>query len=62
MRQLQGGPDPGGRWVDGVAQELELLPPGGLDPGTGGQVRPFTAIDPTVARRTAQQAARPRGG
>nr|WP_137951536.1 hypothetical protein [Streptomyces avermitilis] len=62
--QLQGGPGPGGRWVNGVAQELELLPPGGPGPGADGhlQVRPFTAVDPAVARRTAQQAARLRGG
>ncbi|MER7646140.1 MULTISPECIES: hypothetical protein [Streptomyces] len=55
MHQLHGGP--GGRWVDGVAQELELLPPGGHL-----RVRPFTAVDPALARRAARQAARLRGG
>ncbi|MFB7584580.1 MULTISPECIES: hypothetical protein [Streptomyces] len=64
VRQLQGGPGPGGRWIDGVAQELDLLPPGGPDPGAGGhlRVRPFTAVDPAVARRAELQAARLRGG
>ncbi|AVI00059.1 hypothetical protein C5L38_33820 (plasmid) [Streptomyces sp. WAC00288] len=64
VRQLRGGPGPGGRWVDGMAQEVGLLPPGGPDPGTSGllRVRPFSAVDPAVARRAAQQAARLRGG
>ncbi|MFD5328927.1 hypothetical protein [Streptomyces sp. NPDC127092] len=64
VRQLQGGPGPDGRWADGVAQELDLLPPGGPDPGAGGhlRIRPFTAVDPAVARRAELQAARLRGG
>ncbi|WP_435059572.1 hypothetical protein [Streptomyces sp. bgisy060] len=63
-RQLHGGPGPGGGWVDGAAQEVGLRPPGEPRPGAAGylSVRPFTAVDPAVARRAAQQAARLRGG
>ncbi|MFJ4866205.1 hypothetical protein [Streptomyces sp. NPDC088748] len=59
LRQLQGGPAADGRWVDGVAQDIGLLPPGGPDPGAGGhfRVRAFTAVDPAVALR-AHHAAR----
>ncbi|OKJ46831.1 hypothetical protein [Streptomyces sp. CB02115] len=64
VRQLQGAPGSDGRWLDGVAQDVGLLPAGGPDPGSGGhfRVRPFTAVDPAVARRAALQAARRRGG
>ncbi|WP_186780353.1 hypothetical protein [Streptomyces salinarius] len=64
VRQLQGGPGAGGRWVDGVAHRMDLLPPGGPDPGTGGylRVRPFTAVDQAVSRRAELQAVRLRGG
>ncbi|MFD3700711.1 hypothetical protein ACFWUZ_32045 [Streptomyces sp. NPDC058646] len=60
VRQLQGSPGPDGRWADGVAQELGLLPQGEPRPGTGRQLslRPFTSVDPAVARRAAQHAAR----
>ncbi|MFJ4745402.1 hypothetical protein [Streptomyces sp. NPDC088775] len=63
-RQLHGGPGPDGAWVDGAAQEVGLRPPGEPGPGAAGylSVRPFTAVDPAVARRAAQQAARLRGG
>ncbi|MGW1252268.1 hypothetical protein [Streptomyces sp. NPDC002535] len=64
VRQLQGGPGPGGVWVDGAAQDAGLRPPGEPRPGVVGHlsVRPFTAVDPAVARRAAQQAARLRAG
>ncbi|MEV3926461.1 MULTISPECIES: hypothetical protein [Actinomycetes] len=63
-RQLQGHPGPDGAWVDGAAQDAGLRPPGEPRPGVVGQlsVRPFTAVDPVVARRAAQRAARLRGG
>ena len=64
VRQLQGGPGPDGAWVDGAAQEAGLRPPGEPIPGVVGHlsVKPFVAVDPAVARRAAQQAARLRGG
>lgn len=60
VRQLQGRPGPGGRWIDGVAQEAGLLPPGGPAPGAGGllRVQPLTLTDPGVARRVEQHADR----
>ncbi|MGW7460984.1 hypothetical protein [Streptomyces sp. NPDC054797] len=63
-RQLQGGPGPDGTWIDGAAQEAGLRPPGKPLPGVVGHlsVKPFAAVDPAVARRAAQQAARLRGG
>ncbi|MDG9709644.1 hypothetical protein [Streptomyces sp. DH10] len=62
VRQLQGRPGPDGRWVDGVAQEAGLLPPGGPDPGTGGllRVRPLTIADPAVGRQVERHARRQR--
>ncbi|MFE7429800.1 hypothetical protein [Streptomyces sp. NPDC057545] len=64
VRQLQGSPGPDGVWVDGAAQDAGLRPPGEPRQGTAGHlsVRPFTAVDPVVARRAAQQAARLRAG
>ncbi|MFC6370557.1 MULTISPECIES: hypothetical protein [Actinomycetes] len=60
LRQLQGAPGPDGRWVDGVAQDVGLLPPGGPDPGSGGllRVRQFAAGDPAIGRQTVQRALR----
>ncbi|MEU3220164.1 hypothetical protein [Streptomyces sp. NPDC006971] len=60
VRQLQGRPGPDGRWIDGVAQDVGLLPPGGPDPGTSEllRVRPFTADDPAVDRQAARHAQR----
>lgn len=62
VRLIQGGPGLDGRWLDGVAQAVGLLPPGGPDPGAGGRlrVRQFTSVDPAVARRAAQHATRSR--
>ncbi|WP_322872243.1 hypothetical protein [Streptomyces goshikiensis] len=53
VRQLQGSPEPDGRWTDGIAQEPGLLPPGEPRPGAGRRlgVQPFTSADPAVARR-----------
>ncbi|MFE4658181.1 hypothetical protein ACFRFJ_16040 [Streptomyces hydrogenans] len=63
-RQLQGGPGPDGTWIDGAAQEAGLRPAGApLPDGVGHlSVRLFAAVDPAVARRAVQQAARLRGG
>ncbi|MBC7272925.1 hypothetical protein ACF09G_32005 [Streptomyces albogriseolus] len=60
LRQLQGRPGPDGRWVDGVAQDAGLLPPGEPDAGAGGllQVRRFAAADPAVDRQAARHALR----
>ncbi|MEU2717781.1 hypothetical protein [Streptomyces sp. NPDC007205] len=60
VRQLQGRPSPDGRWIDGVAQDVGLLPPGGPDPGTGGllRVRRFAVGDPAVDRQAARHAQR----
>lgn len=62
VRQLQGRPGSDGQWIDGVAQEADLLPPGGPDPGTDGllRVRPLVLTDPDVARQTEQHANRHR--
>ncbi|PJM98485.1 hypothetical protein CG740_35080 [Streptomyces sp. CB01201] len=52
IRQLKGSPGGDGWWVDGVAQELGLLPRGEPRPGVGRlSVRPLTSVDPAVARR-----------
>ncbi|MGW6837030.1 hypothetical protein ACWGCI_26995 [Streptomyces sp. NPDC054949] len=61
-RLLRGKPGPDGRWVDGVAQDVGLLPAGEPAPGAGGQllVRPFTADDPGVARQVERHASRHR--
>lgn len=63
-RQLQGRPGPDGRWVDGLAQDVGLLPGGEPRRASGGHlhVRPFTTVDPAVRRRAELQAARLRGG
>lgn len=60
VRQLQGRPGPDGQWIDGVAQDVGLLPPGGPDPVTGGllRVRQFTAGDPAIDRQAARHAQR----
>ncbi|MFI7020149.1 hypothetical protein [Streptomyces sp. NPDC050164] len=59
VRQLQGRPGPDGRWIDGVAQDVGLLPPGGPGPGTGLlRVRQFAADDPAVDRQAARYAQR----
>ncbi|MFD5412421.1 hypothetical protein [Streptomyces nojiriensis] len=62
-RLLQGKPGPDGRWVDGVAQDVGLLPAGEPAPGAGGPmlVRPFTADDPGVARQVERHPSRHRG-
>lgn len=56
-RLLQGRPGPDGRGVDGVAQDVGLLPAGEPVRGAGGLllVRPFTADDPGVARGRASR-------
>ncbi|AVZ77991.1 hypothetical protein SLUN_38855 (plasmid) [Streptomyces lunaelactis] len=60
VRQLQGRPGPDGLWIDGVGQDVGLLPHGGPDPGTEGllRVRQFAAGDPAVDRQAARYAQR----
>ncbi len=60
VRELQGRPAAGGRWIDGVAQDAGLLPPGEPAPDAGGllRVRPLTIADPGVVRRIALHAGR----
>ncbi|MFH8520285.1 hypothetical protein ACH4CE_35480 [Streptomyces gelaticus] len=59
VRQLQGRPGPED-WIDGVGQEVGLLPPGGAAPVPDGllQVRVLRVADPAVAAQVARHAYR----
>ncbi|MEU2078586.1 hypothetical protein [Streptomyces sp. NPDC013489] len=62
IRQLQGRPGPEG-WIDGVAQFVGLLPPGGPHPAPDGllRIRKFTALDPAVGDQVQRYAERRHG-
>ncbi|MYR41274.1 hypothetical protein [Streptomyces sp. SID5910] len=62
VRQLQGRTGPDG-WLDGVAQDVGLLPRGGAAPAPDGgllQVQPLRIADPSVAGQVARHASRQR--